>query len=228
MKAWEEHAADLYLLLNDILENQYAQRHGYKSRFYYAFNPHLPYLKAGSNYVSQLKLLQQLADKGALEFTVKDLPQKQIESFISVNAQLYAGQTIELHIKPRQLDEAFKDFKKYGLRATAKSKRSTKSAKFDPTTGRLTVDGFIVKFQANSGMHDLLRLLLENRETRIQEWSYTEMSHELSKPDGTDGESFVRNTGNNINKRISKETDGAIPRFLHVTTKSVSLTSQFV
>ena len=228
MKAWEEHAADLYLLLNDILENQYAQRHGYKSTFYYVFNPHLPYLKASSNYVSQLMLLRQLADKDALSFEIKDMPHDLPESCVGINAQLYAGQTIKLTVKPDKFDETFKELKRYGQRAATKRTHITKSAKFDPSNGTLAVHEFTIRFQVNSSMYDLLRVILENRETRTQDWSYSEMSHELSKPDDADGDTFVRNTGNNVNKRISKETNGAIPRLLHVTTKSVRLYDQFV
>lgn len=233
MKTWKEHATDLYLLLNDILENQYAQRHGHKSTFYYVFNPHLPYLKTSGDHISQLMLLRQLADKNALSFEIKDTPKDLPKSFIGINAQLYAGRMIKLTIDPYKFDEAYKDLRKYGQRAAAKGGRTTKSAKFDPIAGTLVVQGFTIKFRAGSDMHDLLRVILADRETRTQDWSYGEdmshdISHELSKPYEADGDSFLRNTGNNINRRISKETNGAIPKLLHVTTTSVRLNSQFV
>jgi hypothetical protein len=173
-------------------------------------------------------LLQQLADKKVLNFEVKNPSQDPPKSLICINAQLYVGQMIKLSIRPHEFAEAFTEFKKYGQRVTTKLKRASKSAKLDVVVGILTVDGFTIKFQTNTDMYDLLRMILEDRETRTQDWTYEEAKHYLSNSNLIDGNDFLRHTGNNINRRIKEVTGGSIPKFLESTTKSIRLNGEFV
>ncbi len=106
MYRWQMQLADLYTLANDILENLMQQRHGYKSRFYYAFNPQLRFLLGGSSEVEQTKLLRQLADKGMLELEEKEVPADLPDDFISRNAlKDKSAKTFYLKIEPTKFGE---------------------------------------------------------------------------------------------------------------------------
>lgn len=109
MKAWEKHQADLYTLANDILENLCHQQHGYKSVFYYAFNSRLKFLQSDGSYEAQLKLLNQLADKDALEFELKEPSEYTTREMFSKNVtglELHK-ELVQLKIKPHVFDRVY-------------------------------------------------------------------------------------------------------------------------
>ncbi|MEK7059206.1 MAG: hypothetical protein AAB971_00390 [Patescibacteria group bacterium] len=115
MKAWEKHLVDQYLLANDILENLYYQQHGYKSAFYYAFNPQLGFLQSDGSYNAQLKLLSLLADKGILEYSIKTPEQYVTDAFFSRNVEpsKQHKKLIHLTIKPNTFNEVYAELLKY-------------------------------------------------------------------------------------------------------------------
>lgn len=114
MKAWEKHLVDLYLLANDVLENLYYQPHGYKARFFYAFNPELPLLQSDASYSAQLKLLKQLADKGAVEYEIKQPADTTPEESLSIRAkEALHTKLILLRIKPMAFNRLYDHLKQY-------------------------------------------------------------------------------------------------------------------
>jgi hypothetical protein len=228
MKAWEEHDADLYLLAKDILDNMYAQRTAHRGGFYYAFNPHLSYRQTEGDFVSQYKLLDQLVENGVLEFVLKEPPANLPEQYISKNAQLYTGKRLKLKIKPRPFSDFLSDYQKYGRLAESQRRRVYRSAKFDYGTGQLQVGEHMVRFLPETNMHDVLRVILANKDSRLRSWSYSEMQYELSKPDESNGNDFLRHTSNNINRRVKRATNNAIPDFLQIAKGSVKLNKKFV
>lgn len=226
MKAWEEHAADLYLLANDILENQYAQRHGYKSRFYYRFNPTLPYRKMGSDPISQLKLLEQLADQGAIAFEMKNVSDKTPREMLGSNVLHYRGNTILLKIAPRRLAELLEETQKYGERFTLERNKATIPATLKGSV--LMIAGFAITFREGNSRY-LLQIILENRTSKRKLWTHKKLYEMLEPSDSLEYPlELVRNTANNVNKRISTATEGAVPALLQVTTKTVQLDPRFV
>jgi hypothetical protein len=115
MKAWEKHLVDQYLLANDILENLYYQRHGYKGAFYYAFNHNLKFLQSDGSYNAQLKLLALLADRGILEYSIKAPGQYVTDDFFSRNVTDWKEhkKLIHIRVKPHKFNEVYAELLRY-------------------------------------------------------------------------------------------------------------------
>ena len=100
-------------------------------------------------------------------------------------------------------------------------------ARFEVSTGYLYVGDGVIPFGLESHNYDLLRFLMHDHESRTTDWSHSELRGELS-PAHTlkHPEALVRNTANNINRRITAKL--GIKNFLVVTSQSVHLNARFV
>lgn len=226
MKPWAEHAADLYLLALDILQNHYLQQHSNKNRFYYSFNPALKFLQTDSGDDSQLKLLEQLQAKGALDFEDKQPTGKTPSNVLSRNTQRYSSKTVLLIIKPYGLNSVFKEFRRYGKPVAVKQKKAFNGALLEGS--HLYIRGFTISFKRGN-QKNMLQLILQDKDSRRTSWSHKELMDYLEPSSKVrDYDNFVRNTANNINSRVAQATDNAIPKLLHVTTVSVQLDPDLV
>lgn len=226
MKAWEEHLADFYLLANDILENQFAQQLEHRGYFYYAFNPTLPYQQTSGDHISQLKLLSQLRDNGAVDFEPQAITDKTPLGMVSKNALKYGSDVLLMRVHPLKLDEWLILTRKYGRQVLAKQKRTTQSARLEGSN--LVVGGFVIPLKGKNSKY-LLQAILQNQASRKDLWSHdTLMNYLEPSPVLKEPGSLVRDTANNINRRVASATNKVIPKLLQVKTETVQLDPRFV
>lgn len=226
MKAWEEFNADVYLLANDILENLYAQQHQYKGVFYYAFNPRLPYRQTGTDYTSQLKLLHQLQDKGVIAFEAKATTSKTPQEQLGKNALAYGGRTVRLNVRPRELSELLDLTRRYGKRFQTKQNKAFHSARLEGAV--LHVAGFAVPLRGKNSLY-LLQAILQDQAAKREVWSHDGLLHLLEpSPMLKEPASLVRDTANNVNRRVAAATEGSVPKLLQVRARTVQLDPEFV
>lgn len=84
MQPWEKHTTDLYLLANDILEQQAQQPPSYRLCFYYTFNQELPFMLSDGSLKAQTRLLRELANKGMLMFDEEAIAADLPDDFVSI------------------------------------------------------------------------------------------------------------------------------------------------
>jgi hypothetical protein len=97
------------------------------------------------------------------------------------------------------------------------------SARIDHVTGELRLGTHTIRFRPNSNMCGLLRLLLDDREARRDGILAKYVGTQLDK-----SERAVRDTANNVNRRIKETTGGVISDFLVITTEDIRLSARFV
>lgn len=97
------------------------------------------------------------------------------------------------------------------------------SAKIDTVSGTLRIGDQAIRFQPNSNMFELLRYVLKDRDAKRYGCSMRELSMELGL-----SEKRVRDTANNVNRRVGSITDGEASPLLIVTTKDVKVSPQFI
>jgi len=108
----------------------------------------------------------------------------------------------------------------------------TMPAQFDISTGKLTVAGLEIIFRkSDSDMYDMLRVLMEDHESRVALWLYDDDDHagllsQLNVPANRESGEYFRTTANNINRRVKQVT--GVDKFLVATSKSVQVNKAFV
>jgi|GEM_PF-4695066 len=224
---WKDHVVDMYLLMEDIVNNHHLQIQGYKSGFYYVFNPRIAYREAEGDFHSQLKLLAQLKARGAISYTVKDIPPGIPEEFLSKNVgQFGDGPTLYIKIIPLTFHKVFQELAK-SYEGVLTEDESEGPITFSSTSGMLSIGSLMVAFQLYKNNYNLLNELFRNKQTRKREWSHQELWDRITNNDQTRVPAdFMRHTVNNINKHVASKTK--IKKLIIVTKLSVQLDGRFV
>jgi hypothetical protein len=223
ISSWEKHASDLYILLNDIVENMNLQRHGYKLQFYYAFNPNLPYMEADGSNQSQEKLLVQLKDKNILNYAFALPGVNTVSDEISLNANKFPRATIMyLTVDPEFINKELPVLKQYEpSRLTASNDLSVAKKTKISSNGYLYIpdQSIPISFKVHQNSYKMLYIILSNKENRQRVWKHSELLDDLDVPAGIQTDKFVGNTAKNINTKIAGHTSPQVVGFLVVKDK---------